>query len=64
MMYCKYSRIQRQVFAATAADAGRYNPGKYDVGRYEAGRYDPGRYNPGKYDNSGRYVPDNSGAYE
>lgn len=47
------------MFASVAANAGRYNPGKYD-----AGSYDPGRYNPGKYDNSGRYVPDNTGAYE
>lgn len=34
-----------------------------DAGRYDPGRYDPGRYNPGN-DNSGRYVPDNSGTYK
>ncbi|XP_050342272.1 larval cuticle protein LCP-30-like [Nymphalis io] len=39
------------------------NPGRYEAGRYDPGRYDPGRYNPGKYDSSGRYIPDNSGAY-
>ncbi|XP_041976566.1 larval cuticle protein LCP-30-like isoform X2 [Aricia agestis] len=31
-------------------------------GRYDPGRYDPGRYTS-KYDNSGRYIPDDSGRY-
>ncbi|XP_068630426.1 larval cuticle protein LCP-30-like [Battus philenor] len=44
-------------------DPGRYDPGRYDAGRYVAGRYDPGRYSGGRYDSSGRYIPDQSGAY-
>ncbi|XP_050663711.1 larval cuticle protein LCP-30-like [Leptidea sinapis] len=52
----------------SASDAGKYDPGKYDAGKYDAGKYDPGKYDPGKYnpsryDQTGRYIPDNSGAY-
>lgn len=55
-------QVTRQYF--NRDDPSRYNPGRYDPGRYDPGRYDPGRYNPGKYDSSGRYIPDNSGAYK
>ncbi|XP_046960518.1 larval cuticle protein LCP-30-like [Vanessa cardui] len=50
-------------FTGRVTNAPKYNPGRYEAGRYDPGRYDPGRYNPGKYDSSGRYIPDNSGAY-
>ncbi|XP_047527203.1 larval cuticle protein LCP-30-like [Vanessa atalanta] len=51
-------------FTGRVTSAPKYNnPGRYEAGRYDPGRYDPGRYNPGKYDSSGRYIPDNSGAY-
>lgn len=67
-MYIKYLlgnfRIQRQIFASAAATAGRYNPGQYEAGRYNPGQYDAGRYKAGNSDNSGRYVPDNAGAYK
>lgn len=46
----------------------RYSPGSYDPSKYDPGKYDPGKYDPSKYnprvDNSGRYIPDNSGAYK
>lgn len=39
----------------------------YDPSRYDPSRYDPslyvGRYNPAR-DNSGRYIPDDSGKYK
>ncbi|XP_014363770.1 larval cuticle protein LCP-30 isoform X2 [Papilio machaon] len=44
-------------------DPGRYSAGRYDPGKYDPGKYDPGKYNPGKYDQSGRWIPDNSGKY-
>ncbi|CAH2075279.1 unnamed protein product, partial [Iphiclides podalirius] len=56
-------------YLATRYDtAGRYNPGRYDPGKYDPGKYDPGkyqagRYSSGRYDSTGRYIPDNSGAY-
>ncbi|CAG4937440.1 unnamed protein product [Colias eurytheme] len=53
----RYNPVQPQYNPA------RYEAGRYDPGRYDPGRYDAGRYNAGKYDNSGRYIPDNSGAY-
>ncbi|CAK1553602.1 unnamed protein product [Leptosia nina] len=43
--------------------SNRFNPVVPNVGRYDPGLYNPGSYNAGAYDNSGRYVPDNSGAY-
>ncbi|XP_013178136.1 PREDICTED: larval cuticle protein LCP-30-like [Papilio xuthus] len=44
-------------------DPGRYSAGRYDPGKYDPGKYDPGKYNPGKYDQSGRWIPDDSGKY-
>ncbi|CAF4777832.1 unnamed protein product [Pieris macdunnoughi] len=41
-----------------AATDGRYDPNLYGSGKYESGKYQGG-----KYDNSGRYIPDNSGLY-
>ncbi|CAG9785089.1 unnamed protein product [Diatraea saccharalis] len=50
----RYNVVQASASASTS--------GSYDPGRYDPGRYDPGRYNPSS-DNSGRYVPDDSGKY-
>nr|CAA52369.1 larval cuticle protein [Bombyx mori] len=56
---------------ALAAETGKYTPFQYNRVYstvspfvYKPGRYvaDPGRYDPSR-DNSGRYIPDNSGAY-
>lgn len=48
-------KAPKQILAVTNTyDASRYNPGRYDAS---------GKYNPA-VDNSGRYVPDNSGAYK
>ncbi|KAL4706526.1 hypothetical protein ACJJTC_015724 [Scirpophaga incertulas] len=54
----RYTPFQFKKYTSTAvasASSGKYNPGAYDPGRYDSGRYN---------DNSGRYIPDNSGAYD
>ncbi|XP_050663683.1 larval cuticle protein LCP-30-like [Leptidea sinapis] len=59
-------------YQAGQYQAGQYQPGQYQPGQYQPGQYQPGQYNAGQYnagqytagnDNSGKYVPDNSGSY-
>uniref|UniRef100_A0A2H1V507 SFRICE_033555 n=1 Tax=Spodoptera frugiperda TaxID=7108 RepID=A0A2H1V507_SPOFR len=51
-------------FSSTTAKPFAYNP--YNPTRYYNQKYNgdnAGRYDPGQYDNSGRYIPDDSGKY-
>ncbi|CAH2075280.1 unnamed protein product, partial [Iphiclides podalirius] len=54
------------VTVAFAAESGSPSPFQFlttTPRRYDPGKYDPGRYDPSRYDKSGKWTPDNSGAY-